>query len=116
MFKTFLFSLGLSGYHYFCLIFLDAQMMVPDWLEKLSTIGLLSGAVWYLIKEQEKNRVESKLRQERYESKFEEIQNKLFDVEKESIKAISQFQAVMVKIADTLEIIQHDLKDSMKIK
>jgi ABC-type nickel/cobalt efflux system permease component RcnA len=114
MFKTFLFSLGITTYHYFSLVFLNADILVPEWLEKVSTIGLLSGAVWYLIKEQEKNKADSKLRQEHYESKFEDIQNKLFDVEKESIRTISQFQSVMVKIADTLETIQQDLKESMK--
>jgi len=114
MFKTFLFSLGLTTYHYFNAIFLQADLVLPAWAEKISTIGLLTMAVYYLHKQNEKAKAESLARQERYEKRFDEIQERLFSVEKESIVAIKSFQGAMDKLSDTLSDIKEELQVVLK--
>jgi hypothetical protein len=91
-------------------LFLQSGIIPPELIEKLSVIGLLSAAIYYLHKENEKNKTDSKERQARYEAQFSSFQDRLFSVEKESLLTIKEFQIVMSKIASTLDEIKEDLQ------
>lgn len=114
MTKTILVFLSTSMYHFFDFIVLQASIVPPEVIEKLSVIGLLAAAVYYLHQENEKQKAESKIRQAKYEDLFSSIQERLFSVEKESLLTIKEFQVVMVKISDTLDEIKSDLQAVVK--
>ena len=109
MFKTLLFTSGLSAYHFLnvFLFQIPQEVIVPTWVEKLSVISILAIVIYYLYKENEKHK-----------SKFDTFQERLFVLEKESLIALTEsvnvikdFQGVMQQIASTLHDMNLDIKE-----
>lgn len=113
MFKTLLLSAGLGAYHFLnVLLFqIPQEVIVPTWVEKLSVISILAIVIYYLYKENEKQKTLYAEITLRHEQKFDSFQERLFVIEKDSITAIRDFQGVMQQIATTLYDMKVDIKE-----